>query len=140
MSDDLRITKNVQNTNGAKNLNLENTFVREIVHLFDSIRDPQLPALRYSQFLPNQLLSFQNVHDIFLKKSVEMSCVKIPQTRLFAEIKNVSHPNVALKMNKNALSYQNSPINSPRMQSPLHARKENAPNMNFTYRSPQKRT
>lgn len=69
-----------------------------------------------------------------------MSYTKLPQKRVFTDVKNVNTEfQPPLKLNKNSISYQNSPINSPRMQSPLHLRKENAPTMNFTYRSPIKR-
>ena len=69
-----------------------------------------------------------------------MSFNKLPQKRVFTDIKNVQPQfQPPLKLHKNAISYQNSPINSPRMQSPHHLRKENAPTMNFTYRSPIKR-
>jgi hypothetical protein len=85
ISEDLKITKNTQNRHGAKNLSLENTFLREIVHLFDSIRDPHMPALRFSQFLPTQPpLTFQTVHEIFFKKSIEVTCMRQPQNRVFA--------------------------------------------------------
>lgn len=58
ISEDLKITKNVQNPHGPKNIVLENTMVREAVRLFDSLRDPAHPMTRYSQFLPPNFLTF----------------------------------------------------------------------------------
>lgn len=56
--EDPKVTRNTQNMHCPKNISLENNLVREIVKLFDSLRDPSTPMFRYSDCLPNHLLTF----------------------------------------------------------------------------------
>lgn len=62
---------------------------REVVKIFDSLRDSNNPMLQYSQFLPQNFLPFQFTIDYFLKKSVEMSYKDFPQKKVLTEVKNI---------------------------------------------------
>lgn len=68
LHEDPKVTKNQHNPPNHKSIALENNFVREIVRLFDCLRDPQNPLFRYSEHLPNQLLTFKSVSELFIRK------------------------------------------------------------------------
>lgn len=143
INEDLKVNRNVQFPHGPKNVSHENAFVREVVRLFDALRDPCNPMANYSQFLPSTFLSFQMAQDCLLKRSVEMSCRSAQQPRLLLDIKNLRSETIATARNSHQpVSSQTSPYNSPPHQSPYqsprHFKKENTPILNFTYRSPQK--
>jgi hypothetical protein len=129
----------VQNPHGPKNITQENMMVREIVRLFDGLRDTANPMARYSQFLPANFLTFQFAIDCFLKSSVELSCKNVPQKQVLTELKNIRpQQSPPLPIKHHPVSYQNSPIVSPRQaQSPRCFKKENPPVLNFTYQSPK---
>jgi hypothetical protein len=136
MNEDLKVTRNLQNPHGPKNIVQENLMVREIVRLCDSLRDPAHPMIRYSQFLPSNFLTFSFAIETFLKKSVEISCKGLPQKQVLCEVKNIK-PQLPSRIVKNhPISYQNSPVGTPHCQSPRYFKKENSPVLNFTYQSP----
>lgn len=129
----------MQFPHGPKNVTHENAFVREVVRLFDALRDPCNPMANYSHLLPTTFVSFQMAQDYLLKRSVEMSFRNAQQPRPLLDIKNLrSETILTARISHKPVSSQTSPYNSPPHQSPRHFKKENTPILNFTYRSPQK--